>query len=76
MHSALAQAMRGWIWDNPADRAHRITAIAREPEPPTVEELRTLLEHVRARDPAFHVLLVLAGTTGARRAQLLAFAVA
>ena len=73
LHSALAQAMRwGWIWDNPADRAHRITAIAREPEPPTVEELTTLLDHVRARDPAFHVLLVLAATTGARRAQLLA----
>ncbi len=73
LHSALAQAMRwGWIWDNPADRAHRITAIAREPEPPTVEELTELLDHVRARDPAFHVLLVLAATTGARRAQLLA----
>jgi hypothetical protein len=69
VHSALAQGMRwGWIWDNPADRAHRIVAVAREPQPPSVEELGVLLDHVRALDPAFHVLLVLAATTGARRA--------
>jgi integrase len=72
LHSALAQAMRwGWIWDNTADRAHRITPVAREPEPPTVDELNRLLDEVRAADPAFHLLLVLAATTGPRRAQLL-----
>ena len=28
LSSALAQAMRwGWIWDNPAERAHRITVV-------------------------------------------------
>ena len=77
LHLALAQAMRwGWTWDNTADRAHRITAVAREPEPPTVDELNRLLDDVRAADPAFHLLLVLAATTGARRAQLLGAAVA
>lgn len=47
LHSALAQAMRwGWIWDNPAERAHRITAVAREPKPPTVDELNRLLDEM------------------------------
>jgi hypothetical protein len=36
LRSALAQAMRwGWIWDNPAERAHRIEVVSREPRPPT-----------------------------------------
>jgi integrase len=61
----------GWIWDNPADRAHRIIAVAREPEPPTVDELNRLLGEARTADPVFHLFLVLAATTGARRAQLL-----
>jgi integrase len=73
VRSALAQAVRwGWVWDNPAERAHRITVTTRELHPPTPTELNTLLAHVADRDPMLHVLLVLAATTGARRAQLLA----
>ena len=60
------------MWDNPAERAHRITVTTRELHPPTPTELNVLLAHVAARDPVLHVLLVLAATTGARRAQLLA----
>ena len=41
----------GWIWDNPAERAHRIVTVSPELRPPTPEELRTLLDHVAARDP-------------------------
>ena len=57
----LAQAVRwGWVWDNPAERAHRITVATRELHPPTPTELNTLLAHVVDRDPMLHVLLVLA----------------
>ena len=72
LRAAFSQAMRwGWIWDNPVDRAHRLVTISRELQPPTPAELRRLLDHVATRDPQFHVLLVLAAVTGARRAQLL-----
>ena len=72
LSSALAQAMRwGWIWDNPAERAHRITVVSREPEPPSPEELVVLLEHLRVREPDFYVFVMLGAMTGARRAQLL-----
>ncbi len=72
VRAAFAQAMRwSWIWDNPADRAHRIVHVTPELRPPTPEELRTLLDHVAARDPQLHALVVLAAFTGARRAQLL-----
>jgi integrase len=73
LRAALAQAVRwGWIWDNPAERAHRIVAPSPEPRPPTPAELRTLFDHVAQRDLQFHLFLVLAAFTGARRAQLLA----
>ena len=72
VRAAFAQAMRwGWIWDNPAEHAHRIVTATPELHPPTPEELRTLLDHVAERDPQLHVFLVLAAFTGARRAQLL-----
>jgi integrase len=72
LSSALAQAMRWrWIWDNPAEHAHRITVVSREPEPPSPDELISLLDHLRAREPEFHVFVMLAAMTGARRAQLL-----
>jgi len=67
LRSAFSQAMRwGWIWDNPAERAHRIVQATSELRPPTPAELRTLLDHVAARDPQLHALLVLAAFTGAR----------
>ncbi|MEO8695494.1 MAG: site-specific integrase [Acidimicrobiales bacterium] len=72
LRAALGQAMRwGWIWDNPAERAHRIVAVAPELTPPAPQELCLLLDHARGRDPALHALLVVAAFTGARRAQLL-----
>jgi integrase len=72
LSSALAQATRwGQIWDNPAERAHRITVVSREPEPPSPEELAVLLEHLRVREPEFYVFVMLGAMTGARRAQLL-----
>jgi integrase len=73
LRAALAHAMRwGWIWDNPAERAHRIVVVTREPEPPTTEELVILLEHFRNHDTLFYAFVMLAAMTGARRAQLLA----
>jgi integrase len=73
LRAALAQAMRwGWIWDDPAERAHRIVVVSREPEPPTTEELVVLLEHLQDSDMLFHAFVMLAAVTGARRAQLLA----
>ena len=73
LRAAFAQAMRwGWIWDNPAERTHRIVTTPAELHPPTPDELRCLFEHVAERDRAFHLFLHLAAYTGARRAQLLA----
>jgi integrase len=72
LRAALAQAQRwGWIWDNPAERAHRIVMAPRELSPPTPVELRLLLEYLREQDSALHAFVTLAAFTGARRAQLL-----
>jgi integrase len=72
LRAALAQAQRwGWIWDNPAERAHRIVTSSPELSPPTPEELRILLEYLDEHDPALHAFVTLAAFTGARRAQLL-----
>jgi integrase len=72
LRAAFAQAMRwGWLWDNPAERAHRIVATTTEPRPPTPADLRAPLDHVARRDAQLHTFLVLAAVTGARRAQLL-----
>ena len=72
LRSAFSQAMRwGWVWDNPAERAHRIVVPPPELHPPTPAELQQLLDHIRACDARFHALVLLAATTGARRAQLL-----
>jgi len=72
LRSAFAQAQRwGWVWDNPAQHAHRIVVAHAELHPPTPAELSTLLAHVAAIDPMFHGFVLLAATTGARRAQLL-----
>ena len=72
LRSALAQAMRwGWIWDNPAERAHRIPSASREPDPPTPAELDSLLSYLRTTNAALYTFVVLGATTGARRAQLL-----
>jgi integrase len=72
LRAALAQAVRwGWIWDNPAERAHRIVTTSRELAPPTPEELRLLLKYIEEADSVLHTFVTLAAFTGARRAQLL-----
>jgi integrase len=72
LRSSFSQAMRwGWVWDNPAERAHRIVVPPPELHPPTPTELQHLLDHIQTRDARFHALVLLAATTGARRAQLL-----
>src|SRR6266545_528524 len=71
LRSALSQAQRwGWIWDNPAERAHRMIASAPELHPPTPDELRPLLDAVH-HDQVLRLFVMLAAFTGARRAQLL-----
>jgi integrase len=73
LHRALAQAVRWeWIWTNPAATASPPRLEPAEMRPPTPEEVSRLLEHVGKVDRAFHLFLVLAATTGARRGQLLA----
>lgn len=72
LSSAFSQAMRwGWVWDNPASRAHRIVVATKEMRPPTPGELKALLDYVGRRDPHLELFLILAAVTGARRAQLL-----
>ena len=72
MSSAFSQAMRwGWVWDNPAFRAHRIVVPTNEMRPPTPAELKSLLEFVVPRDRQLELFLTLAAVTGGRRAQLL-----
>jgi len=53
LRAALSQAMRwGWIWDNPAERAHRIVHVTPELRPPTPAELRTPARSRRRARPA------------------------
>lgn len=72
LRSAFSQAVRwGWVWENPAERTHRIVVPPPELQPPTPAELQQLLDYIRPRDEMYHALVLLAATSGARRAQLL-----
>ncbi|HEX4434108.1 MAG TPA: site-specific integrase [Acidimicrobiales bacterium] len=72
LHAALAQAQRwSWVFENVADQATPPRGEPSEMRPPTPGQVAQLLEFV-ARDPALHLYLTLAATTGARRGQLLA----
>ncbi len=72
LQSALAQAMRWeWIWSNPASSACPPPSEPVEVRPPAPAEVAALLAFVHDRDHAFHLFLILAATTGARRGQLL-----
>lgn len=62
----------GWIWDNPVQRANRVTVPRREMRPPTATEFRRLAKFIEERDYVFHLFVSLAASTGARRAQMLA----
>ena len=77
LSSAFSQAMRwGWVWDNPASRAHRIVVATKEMRPPTPGELKALLDYVGRRDPHLELFLILAAVTGARRRAVARLAVA
>jgi integrase len=72
LHAARAQAQRwSWVFGNVADHATPPRDQPAEMRPPTPGQVAQLLEFV-ARDPALHLYLTLAATTGARRGQLLA----
>jgi integrase len=60
-----------WVFENVADHATPPRDEPAEMRPPTPAQVAQLLEFV-ARDPALHLYLTLAATTGARRGQLLA----
>ncbi len=73
LHRALAQAVRwNWTWVNPASQSSPPRAEPPEIRPPSPEAVTNLLSYVTLRDRAFHLFLVLAATTGARRGELLA----
>ncbi len=72
LHRALAQAMRwDWVWINPAAAANKPAVEPTELRPPSPVQVNALLADAAA-DPALHLFLVLAATTGARRGELLA----
>ncbi len=73
LHRALSQAVRWeWIWLNPAALASPPRVEPADIRPPSVEQVRRLLDVVRAADIDFFTYLHLAVMTGARRSQLLA----
>ena len=63
--------LHGGHLNNPAERVHHIVAVSPEMRPPTPPELTVLLVEVVDSDPMFHLFVLLAAVTGARRAQLL-----
>jgi integrase len=70
---ALSQAVRWeWIWLNPAAVASPPGVEPADIRPPSVEQIRRLLNVVRVEDIDFFTYLHLAVMTGARRSQLLA----
>jgi len=72
LRAVLAHAVRwGWIWDNPAERAHRIVYVAPEIHPPSPSDVQRLREYLAVHDSMLHLFVTLAVVTGARRAQLL-----
>ena len=73
LHRALTQAVRWeWIWLNPAALASPPRVEPADIRPPSVEQVRHLLDTVRRETTRFFTYLYLAVTTGARRSQLLA----
>ena len=73
LHRALTQAVRWeWIWLNPAALASPPRVEPADIRPPSVDQVRRLLDVVRDDDIEFFTYLHLAAPTGARRSQLLA----
>ncbi len=68
---AFAAAVRwDWIEENPAERARLPRAHPVEPEPPSPEDVATLLTKAWELDPPLALFLWLAVTAGARRGEL------
>ena len=71
MSASLRQAVRwGMIDRSPADRTTPPSSRGREIVPPTVDEVRQLLELCAERNPDLGALIHLAATTGCRRGEL------
>ena len=75
LSAGLTLAQRwGWMGDrpNPAKLATPPEAEGDEPDPPTPEEVRALIDAAEIRNPIMAMLLFTAATTGARRGELCA----
>jgi integrase len=73
LHRALTQAVRWeWIWLNPAALASPPRVEPADIRPPSIDQVRRLLDVVRGDDIEFFTYLHLAALSGARRSQLLA----
>lgn len=71
LRRAFGQAVRwGWIRENPASLALPPRLKRPQIDPPSPEQVRTLLETARQGDPDLFTFLWLAATTGARRGEL------
>jgi integrase len=73
LSAALRQAIRwGWLERNPIDRASPPSTHHREIVPPTVDEVRQLLDAAEKSNPELAGLIYVAVTTGCRRGELCA----
>jgi len=71
LSAALHQAVKwGWIDRNPADRSSPPPVRGKEIVPPTLEEVRRILEACDASNPDLGSLVYAALTTGCRRGEL------
>lgn len=68
LSAAFNQALEwGWLDRNPVHRASPPSLRGREIHPPTLEELRLLLDACENDNPDLHSLICVAATTGAHR---------
>ena len=69
--AALNQAVRwGLLEHSPAAQATPPSLESKEPEAPTPEEVKLLIERAQSKDPELATLLFVAATTGCRRGEL------
>ncbi len=69
--AALNQAVRwGLLEHSPAVQATPPSLESNEPEAPTPEEVKLLIERAQSKDPELATLLFVAATTGCRRGEL------
>ena len=69
--AALNQGVRwGLLERSPAAQASPPSMVRKEPDAPTPEEIKLLIERAEAKDPELATLLFVAATTGCRRGEL------